>query len=116
MLEFFINSAHAADPGSQGGIISLIPLLILFLVFYFFLIRPQMKQAKTQKKMIESLAKNDEVVTNGGLLGKIMRVDDSFITLKIAEDIEVRVQKNAISTMMPKGTIRNLTNGKSKDK
>jgi preprotein translocase subunit YajC len=109
MLEFFINNAWAQEaPPPGGGIFSLMPLIILFAVFYFFLIRPQMKQAKEHRQMVESLKKGDEVVTNGGLLGKIKQVGDNFIVLEIATDTEVKVQKNAISATMLKGTSKTL--------
>jgi preprotein translocase subunit YajC len=109
MLEFFINNAWAQEaPPQGGGIFSLLPLIILFAVFYFFLIRPQMKQAKEHRQMVESLKKGDEVVTNGGLLGKIKQVGDNFIVLEIATDTEVKVQKNAISATMLKGTSKTL--------
>ncbi len=108
MLDFFINRAWAAEAPQQGGIISLLPLFVLFAVFWFFLIRPQMKQAKEHKTMVEALAKGDEVVTTGGLLGKIKEVGDNFIVLEIAKEIQVKVQKQAISAAMPKGTIKTL--------
>ncbi len=109
MLEFFINSAWAQEaPPQGGGIFSLLPLIILFAVFYFFLIRPQMKQAKEHRQMVESLKKGDEVVTNGGLLGKIKQIGDNFIVLEIATNIEVKVQKTAVSATMLKGTIKTL--------
>lgn len=107
-MEFFINNAWAQEAPAQGGsgIMGLLPLFIIFAVFYFFLIRPQMKQAKEHKQMVESLNKGDEVVTNGGMLGKINKVGDNFIILEIAKGIEVKVQKQAISATMPKGTIK----------
>jgi preprotein translocase subunit YajC len=109
MLEFFINNVWAQEaPLQGGGVFSLLPLIILFAVFYFFLIRPQMKQAKEHRQMVESLKKGDEVVTNGGLLGKIKQVGDNFIVLEIATDTEVKVQKNAVSVTMLKGTIKTL--------
>ena len=106
-MDLFISSAWAQEaPAQGGGIMGLLPLFVIFAVFYFFLIRPQMKQAKEHKQMVESLSKGDEVVTNGGLLGKINKVGDNFIILEIASDIEVKVQKHAISATMPKGTIK----------
>ena len=108
MLDFFISNAWAADAPQSGGIMSILPLFILFAVFWFFLIRPQMKQAKEQRTMVEALAKGDEVVTNGGMLGKIKEVGDNFIVLEIAKEVQVKIQKNAISATMPKGTIKTL--------
>ncbi len=108
MLDFFINNAWAADAPQAGGIMSMLPLLILFAVFWFFLIRPQMKQAKEHKTMVNALAKGDEVVTTGGMLGKIKEIGDNFIVLEIAKEVQVKIQKNAISATMPKGTMKTL--------
>ena len=85
---------------------SFIMLIALFAVFYFVLIRPQSKRQKEHKAMVASLSKGDEVVTNGGLLGKITNVGDSFVTLEVADGTEVKVQRMAVATLMPKGTIR----------
>jgi len=108
MLDFFISNAWAADAPQSGGLLSMLPLFILFAVFWFFLIRPQMKQAKEHKTMVEALAKGDEIVTNGGMLGKIKEVGDNFIVLEIAKEVQVKIQKNAISTVLPKGTMKTL--------
>jgi len=99
--------AEAAPAAPQnGGLMAYLPLVVIFALFYFMLIRPQMKRAKEQRKMIESLAKNDEVVTSGGLLGKITDLDESFITVEIAEGVRVKVQKNAVTSLVPKGTAK----------
>ena len=82
--------------------------VVLLAVFYLVLIRPQMKQAKDHRKLVESLGKGDEVVTNGGMLGRISQVGDNFIMLEIAKDVEVKVQKQAVSAVMPKGTLKTL--------
>ncbi len=109
MLEFFINNAWAQDaPPAGSGLMGLLPLILIFVVFYLFLIRPQMKQAKEHKQMVEALSKGDEVVTNGGIVGKITRIGDSFIQIEIAPEIEVKVQKHAVSATLPKGTIKTL--------
>lgn len=108
MLDFFISNAWAADAPQSGGIMSMLPLFILFAVFWFFLIRPQMKQAKEHKTMVEALAKGDEIITNGGMLGKIKEIGDNFILLEIAKEVQVKIQKNAISATMPKGTMKAL--------
>ena len=89
MLEFFVNNAWAAPEQQPGGLISFLPLIILFVVFYFMLIRPQLKQAKQHKQLVSGLAKGDEVVTSGGLLGKIKEVGDNFIVVEIARETEV---------------------------
>jgi len=85
---------------------SFLPLIILFGIFYFMLIRPQMKRAKEQRTMIAALAKGDEVLTNGGLLGRIEDIADQFVTLEIAPNVTVRLQKQAISAVLPKGTLK----------
>lgn len=109
MSDFFINNAYAqAAPPAGGGIGSLFMFGMLFVVFYFFLIRPQLKQQKEHKQMVSELAKGDEVVTSGGMLGKINKIGDNFLILEIAKDVEVKVQKNAVSATMPKGTVKTL--------
>lgn len=108
MLDFFVNNAWAAPASQQPGLASFLPLIILFAVFYFLLIRPQLKQAKQHKQLVSDLAKGDEIATNGGLLGKIKEVGDNFIVVEISKDIEVKIQKQAISVVMPKGTLKTL--------
>ncbi len=110
MMDFFIPVAwaEAAPPSASSGLASLIPLVLLFVVFYFLLIRPQTKRAKEHRQMIDALAKGDEVVTNGGLLGKITNLGDNFVVLEIAPNLEVKVQRQAIATVMPKGTFKTL--------
>lgn len=106
LLDFFIASAHAQDAAQPGGLMSFLPLIIIFVIFYFLLIRPQMKRAKEHKKLVAELGNGDEVVTNGGLLGRITEVGDSFVTLELAESVQIKVQRHAISGVMPKGTIK----------
>jgi preprotein translocase subunit YajC len=108
MLDFFVNNAWAAPAQQQPGLASFLPLIILFAVFYFLLIRPQLKQAKQHKRLVSDLAKGDEIATNGGLLGKIKEVGENFIVIEIAKDIEVKIQKQAVSAVMPKGTLKTL--------
>ena len=108
MLEFFVSNAWAAPAQQPGGLISFLPLIVLFAVFYFLLIRPQLKQAKQHKQLVAGLVKGDEVVTTGGLLGKIKEVGDNFIVVEIAKETDVKVQKQAVSAVMPKGTIKTL--------
>lgn len=109
-MSFFISDAWAetAPAVAPGGlnIIEFVPLILIFIVFYFMLIRPQMKRAKEHKKLIEALAKNDEVVTSGGLLGKITRVEESFITIEIAPGVEIKVQRSSVTSVVPKGTYK----------
>ena len=105
-MGFFIADAHAQTGGGGDPTFSFIMLIALFAVFYFVLIRPQSKRQKEHKAMVASLSKGDEVVTNGGLLGKITRVGDNFVTLEIAAGLEVQVQRMAVASLMPKGTIK----------
>ena len=100
--------AQASGGAAGGGFESMILILLMFGVLYFMRIRPQMKRAKEQKAMIEALQKGDEVITAGGLLGRITKLSEGYITLEIANNVEVQVQRPAISLVLPKGTIKNL--------
>jgi len=107
-----IAEAYAQTPsGGAGGmdIMSMLPLILMFVLLYFLLLRPQMKRAKEQKQMIASLQKGDEVITSGGALGKVTKVSDNYLSLEIAPNVEITVQKSAIQTMLPKGTLKNVT-------
>ena len=103
----FISYAYAAD-ASTPDLMMLWPYLLIIVLFYFMLIRPQMKQAKAHKLMIESLKKDDEVVTNGGVLGKVVKIKDQFVTLEITTGTQIHIQKQSIQTLMPKGTIKSI--------
>lgn len=106
-MGFFISDAFAqGGPGGAAPYGDVLFLVLLFAVFYFLLIRPQQKRAKEHKKMVEAVAKGDEVVTNGGLLGKVTEVGDSFLTVTIAEGVEVKLQRSSIAATVPKGTIK----------
>jgi preprotein translocase subunit YajC len=94
--------------GSAGTLELILPLLLMFGIFYFLLIRPQQKKAKEHKKMVEALGKGDEIITNGGLLAKIAAIDENFLTCTIAANVEVKIQRHAITSVLPKGTIKNL--------
>jgi preprotein translocase subunit YajC len=109
LVNFFISAAHAADaPAGQqpDPLMSFLPLILIFIVFYFLLIRPQQKKMKEHKQMTESLKKGDEIVTNGGVLGKITDVGENFVTLKVSDNVELKVQRQAIGSLMPKGTMK----------
>ena len=106
-MSFFISDAMAAAPQAEPDpLMGFLPLILIFVVFYFLLIRPQQKRAKEHKSMVEALGKGDEVVTNGGLLGKITNVGENFVTMEVANGTEVKVQKQSVATLMPKGTIK----------
>ena len=104
----FISNAYAASAAATPDWTSFVPLIVIFVLFWFMLIRPQMKQAKEQRKMIEALQKGDEVTTTGGIVGKITKVGDGFVSLEIAPDVVINVQKSTVQTLLPKGTIKSL--------
>ncbi|HAF01646.1 MAG TPA: preprotein translocase subunit YajC [Methylophilaceae bacterium] len=85
---------------------SFLPMIVIFVLFYFMLIRPQMKQAKQQKAMIDALKAGDEVATSGGIIGKVTKVSESFVSIEIAANTVVNVQKHTVQTLLPPGTIK----------
>jgi len=87
---------------------SFLPIILMFAVLWFIMIRPQMKRQKESKAMLEALAKNDEVVTAGGILGRVTKVNENYVTLEVAEGTEITVQKNAVTTVLPKGSLKAL--------
>jgi preprotein translocase subunit YajC len=114
-LEFavFISSAiaqtapaAAAGGDMQSSLMGMLPLVLMFVVLYFVMIRPQMKKAKEHKSMVESLAKGDEVATAGGILGKVTKLGDSFISIEVANGVEVQLQRSAVVQVLPKGSIK----------
>jgi preprotein translocase subunit YajC len=107
-MDFFISTAWAqAAPSPTGGMLgTVLPLLLIFAVFYFLLIRPQTKRAKEHREMVGKLAPGDEIVTTGGLLGRITEVGESFVTLQVASGVAIQVQKFQVAQLMPKGTFK----------
>jgi preprotein translocase subunit YajC len=104
-----ISPAYAqAAAGGDSGFLGFLPIILMFALLYFLMIRPQMKRAKEQKAMIESLQKGDEVVAAGGLVGRITKINDQYVTLEIAPNIEVVLQRSAVQVPLPKGTIKNI--------
>lgn len=109
MLTFFIPDAMAAAPAggsATGGSEFLIMMVVLFGLMYFMIIRPQSKRAKEHRAMVAAIAKGDEVITNGGTLGRVVGVGEQFVTVEIASGVEIKVQRVAIASVMPKGTIK----------
>lgn len=105
----FISSAYAQAAGATDApstLMSMLPLVLMFVVLYFVMIRPQMKKAKEHKSMVEALAKGDEVVVAGGLLGKITKLGDVYIGLEVANGVEVQFQRSAVIQVLPKGTVK----------
>lgn len=106
-----ISTAHAqtaAGSDPTGGFMQLLPIILMFVVLYFLMIRPQMKRAKEHKALVEALAKGDEVVTGGGIAGRITKVGETFIAVEVADTVEIQVQKQAVTMVLPKGTLRSL--------
>jgi preprotein translocase subunit YajC len=107
---FLISDAYAqaAAPaaGASGGLMSMLPLVLMFVVLYFVMIRPQMKRQKETKAMLDALAKGDEVVTQGGVIGKIAKLDDTFARIEVANGVELQVQRVAIIQVLPKGSYK----------
>ena len=103
----YAQTAPAAPAGlMDGNLASFLPIILMFVVLYFLMIRPQMKRQKEAKSMMEALNKGDEVITAGGILGKITRVTDGYVELEIADNTNILVQKSAVGTLLPKGTIK----------
>ncbi|MCP5235161.1 MAG: preprotein translocase subunit YajC [Zoogloeaceae bacterium] len=100
--------AQAADAAQDptGGLLQLLPMILMFVVIWFLMIRPQMKRAKEHKAMVEALAKGDEVITQGGVAGRIADVGEQFIHVEIADKVEIIVQRQAVATVLPKGTLK----------
>jgi preprotein translocase subunit YajC len=103
---FAQGAPAAADP--TGGLMGLLPIILMFVVLWFLMIRPQMKKAKEHKTMVEALAKGDEVVTQGGVAGRITKIGENFIGVEVADNIEIMVQRQAVATVLPKGTLKAL--------
>jgi preprotein translocase subunit YajC len=105
-----ISNAYAQGAPGAGSmdIMSFLPIILMFAVLYFLMIRPQQKKAKEHRALLEALAKGDEVVTNSGITGRITKVGDEFLTVEIAENVEIHMQKGAVVVVLPKGSLKNL--------
>jgi preprotein translocase subunit YajC len=108
----YAQAAAPAATDAMGGFMGMLPLILMFVVVWFLMIRPQMKKAKEHQKMVSELQKGDEVVTQGGIAGRVTKVSESYVTVEIAEmkegPVEVSVQKSAVATVLPKGTLKTL--------
>ena len=100
--------AQAADAGPASAFTGLLPIILMFVVLWFLMIRPQMKKAKEQRAMVAALAKGDEVVLASGMVGRISKVGENYINLEVADNVEVVVQKQAVGAILPKGTLKSL--------
>jgi len=103
-MEFFISSAHAQQAAPQGSLLDLWPLVVIFIAFYFLLIRPQQKKQKEHGALVAGLQVGDEVLTAGGVLGRITGVSDHYAVVQISENTEIKIQKSSVSAVVPKGT------------
>lgn len=112
-MSFFISDAIAASTPAAGApgneMFSMFTLVAIFVLFYFMLIRPQSKRAKEQRELVANVKKGDEIITSSGILGKVTHLDDQFIKVTVAEGIELRMQRNAINSILPKGTLKSLS-------
>jgi preprotein translocase subunit YajC len=110
MMDFFISPAMAAEAGQAAspGLLDFAFPIVLLVLFYVMLIRPQQKKAKEHRSMQDALGKGDEVVTDGGLMGKIIDINDNAITVSIADNVEVKVRRESINSVLPKGTLKKL--------
>jgi preprotein translocase subunit YajC len=110
-MDGLISTAAAQTAGGAapqgGGLLSMLPLLLIFVVFYFMLIRPQNKRAKEHRAMVAALETGAEVATSGGIVGKVTEVGENFLTVEIANNVQVKVQRNTIAQVLPKGTLKN---------
>ena len=109
MLDFLISPAYAQQAAAQpSALMQFAPLIILVIVFYFMLIRPQMKRTKEHRDMLGQIAKGDEVVASGGLAGRVTGIGEAYLTVEIADGINVKIQKQAVTSVLPKGTLKSL--------
>ncbi len=105
-----ISNAYAqtAAAGPMDGVMQFLPIILMFVALYFFMIRPQQKKAKEHRALLEALGKGDEVLMQSGIMGRITKVAEDFVTVEIAEKVEIQVQKPAIAAVLPKGTLKNI--------
>lgn len=99
--------ANAAASSTEQGFMQILPMVAVFAIFWFLMIRPQQKKAKELRSMLEALQKNDEIVTTGGLVGKVVKLNDQFVTLELADNVEILIQRAAIGQRLEKGTLKN---------
>lgn len=105
-MEFLISNAYAQTGGSGSSLLSLLPMVLIFVVFYFLLIRPQQKRQKEHREMVANIGKGDEILTNGGLLGKVTKIGDPYISVELGQGLTVKMQASAVAQVLPKGTLK----------
>jgi preprotein translocase subunit YajC len=106
VLDFLISPAYAQAAQTQNSLGMFLPLIAIFVIFYFLIIRPQNKKQKEHREMVAALAAGDEVVTAGGVLGKVTAVGEQFLDVEVANNVTIKVQRHTVSTVMPKGTVK----------
>ncbi len=106
--EVWAQTAASASSAQGFDFMAFMPLIFLMAVFYFILIRPQMKRTKEHKAMLEALQKSDEIVAAGGLVGRVTKLDENYITMQVANNVEIRVQRSSLQLVLPKGTIKGI--------
>jgi preprotein translocase subunit YajC len=105
----WISNAYAQGAGSPDqGLIAFLPMVAIFIIFYLMLIRPQQKKGKEQRAMIDALTKGDEIVSAGGIVGKVTKINENYVTLEISSGVEINMQRSAVALLLPKGTIKAL--------
>ena len=109
-MNFFISDAYAQAGATDPGFAGLIFPIAILLIFYILFIRPQSKRQKEHKQMVDALMKGHEIVTNGGLLGKVVAIDENFVKIEVADNMQVQIQRASISSLMPKGTYKSQKN------
>lgn len=107
LLDFLISPAYAQAASQPNALLSILPLILIFVVFYFLFIRPQTKKQKEHRDMVSALSAGDEVVTSGGVAGKVTEVGEQFLDVEIAANVTIKVQRHMIATVLPKGTLKN---------
>jgi preprotein translocase subunit YajC len=105
-MDFLISNAYAQSGGSGSTLMTLLPMVLIFVVFYFLLIRPQQKRTKEHREMVANIGKGDEVLTNGGFLGKVTKIGDNYVSVQLGEGVDVKMQASAVAQVLPKGTIK----------
>jgi preprotein translocase subunit YajC len=107
-MDFFISNAYAQAAGQPDPFLSFLPLILIFVIFYFLLIRPQTKRAKEHRKMVSELKSGDEVITGGGIVGRITETGDQYLKVEVADGVVLRIQRQTVLAVLPKGTFKSL--------
>jgi preprotein translocase subunit YajC len=108
VLDFLISPAYAQAAQQPNAFMQFLPLILLVILFYFMLIRPQMKRSREHREMLGKIAKGDEVVTAGGIAGKVVNIGEAYVSIEVADNVSIKIQKSSISSVLPKGTLKTL--------